>query len=238
MCGKFTQMASWADIVEYAQAFSASPNDVVLKRTPMARCGVVHLGPDGERLVTPMNWGFTDRKPDGQRIVKHMHARGDTVHKLPTWAEAFRYRRGFTFANSFNEAREVPVVDADGDPTGKMWKQQWTMKRKDGKPILIGVIYDVFNVGRGEEFEFAQVTVDANQDILRITDRMPLLLEEDELELWLGELRAPIEDVRDLIRTREFDPEAWEIGPEDPGKKPPTPRKKKSPKAEPPDLFS
>lgn len=237
MCGKFTQMASWAEIVEYSQTFSASPNDVVLTRTPMRTCGVVHLGPNGERLVTPMVWGFTDRRSEGRRAVKNMHARGETVDTKTTWRDAFRYRRGFTFANSFNEGQEHMVFDEDGDPTGKTWTQQWTMRPKDGKPIIIGVVYDVFDVGKGQEFEFAQVTVPANAEISRITDRMPLILSEEDIELWLGELRAPIEDVKDLIRTREFDPAEWDIGPEDPDKKPPRPRKKRRSEIDRPDLF-
>ena len=155
-------MASWAEVVEYSQAFSASPNDVVFTRTPMRTCGVVHLGPNGERLVTPMFWGFTDRKLDDRRAVKNMHARSETVDTKSTWRDAFRYRRGFTFAKSFNEGKELPVFDVDGDPTGKSWTQQWTMKRKDEKPIIIAVVYDVFDVGRGQEFEFAQVTVPGN----------------------------------------------------------------------------
>lgn len=238
MCGKFTQMASWAEVVEYSQAFAASANDTVLVRTPMRSCGVVHLGPEGDRLVTPMNWGFTDRKAAGHRAVANMHARSETVDTKATWREAFRYRRGFTFATSFNEAKEIPVVDGNGDPTGKTWKQQWTMKRKDGKPILIAVVYDAFNVGKGLEFEFAQITVDANTEIARITDRMPALLAEEDIETWLGELRAPLEDVKALLRTWEFSPDDWDIGPEDPTKKPPTPRPKRKPTTDKTDLFS
>ena len=230
-------MASWAEIVEYSQAFSASPNDVVLTFTPMRRCGVVHLAPDDKRLVTPMVWGFTDRKPEGRRAVKNMHARGETVHSKMTWSDAFHHRRGFTFAKSFNEGKEYMIFDEGGDPTGKTWTQQWTMKRKDGKPIIIGVIYDVFDVGSGPEYEFAQVTVPANSDISSITDRMPLLLREDDIELWLGEMRAPMEDVKALIKTTEFDPAEWDIGPEDPSKKPPRPRKKKPSEIDKPRLF-
>ena len=105
------------------------------------------------------------------------------------------------------------------------------------KETGIKVIYDTFDVGRGPEYEFAQVTVPANASIAPITDRMPLILSEEDIELWLGELRAPIEDVKDLIRTREFDPAEWNIGPEDPDKKPPRPRKKRRSEIDRPDLF-
>ena len=67
---------------------------------------------------------------------------------------------------------------------------------------------------------------------------MRLILEEDEIELWLGELRAPLEDVKALVRTREFNPADWDIGPEDPTKKPPRPRKKRRSEIDRLNLFS
>lgn len=105
--------------------------------------------------------------------------------------------------------------------------RQWTIKRKDGKPPIIGVIYDVFDVGRGDEYEFVQVTTPPNELIAKITNRMLLLLKEEDLDLWLGALRAPTEDVKELIKTYEFDPDEWDISVEDPSKKPPRPRKPK-----------
>jgi putative SOS response-associated peptidase YedK len=237
MCGKFTQMASWKEVYEYANLMGARPNDEVVTYTPMKSVGVVHLDKDGERLVTPMVWGFTDRKLEGRRAVKNMHARGETVHTKTTWSDAFYHRRGITWAKSFNEGKEMMVFDEDGDPTAKTWTQQWTIKPKDGKPIIIGVIYDEFDVGRGPEYEFAQVTVPANAVISPITDRMPLILREEDVELWLGELRAPITEVRELIKTVEFDEAEWDIGPEDPSKKPPTPRKKRKSEIDKPRLF-
>jgi putative SOS response-associated peptidase YedK len=230
-------MASWKEVYEYANLLGAKSNDEVMTFTPMRTVPVVHLGNDGERLVTPMGWGFTDRKPEGRRAVKNMHARGETVHSKMTWADAFRHRRAITWAKSFNEGKEHLIFDEDGNPTAKTWTQQWTMKPKDDKPIILGVIYDVFDVGKGPEYEFAQVTVPANKIISNITDRMPLILREEDLELWLGELPAPIEDVMALIKTTEFNEDEWDVGPEDPSKKPPRPRTKKRTETDKPRLF-
>jgi putative SOS response-associated peptidase YedK len=112
------------------------------------------------------------------------------------------------------------------------------IKRKDEKPIIIGVIYDVFHVdpARGDEYEFVQVTTPANGVIAPVTDRMPLLLREEDIAVWLGETKAPIEDVKALIKTYEFDPAEWDIWIEDPSKRPPRPRKPKD-KPPQPDLF-
>ncbi len=237
MCGKFTQMASWAQVHDYADLFKAAVTEEVKVFRPRSAVPVVHLNDYGERVATPMMWGFSEDRDAEKRVPRHMHARGETVDAKSTWREAFHKRRGFTWAQTFNEGEELPILDDDGNPTGKTWTRQWVMRRKDGRPLIIGVIFDVFDAGRGAEYEFVQITTPANAEIAKITDRMLLLLDENDLELWLGELRAPIEDVKELIRTHEFNPNEWEITIEDPDKKPPRPRRSKPPPPTQGDLF-
>lgn len=226
MCGKFTQMASWREVYDFSRLFTARIDDEVRTYTPMRAVPVVHLDGQGERIITPMIWGFTDRAPLARRVPKHMHARGETVHQLRTFTEGFHLRRGITFAKTFNEGKEFPLTYEDGQRTGKTWTQQWTLRHKEGRPAVLGVIFDAFDVGRGPECEFVQVTVPANQMISSITDRMPLLLDgEEDISVWLGESRASDEEVMALIRTREFSSD-WEMGIEDPTKKPPRPKKR------------
>jgi putative SOS response-associated peptidase YedK len=230
-------MASWAEVYEYANILGARENDEVKTYSPMHTVGVVHLDEGGDRLVTPMVWGFTDRKPEGRRIPRHMHARGETLDKLTTWSDCFRYRRGITWAKTFNLGKDLMVFDEDGDPTSKTWTQQWRIRPRNDKPIILGVIYDVFDAGKGPEYEYAMVTAPANQVLAPIADRMPLVLREDDIELWLGELRAPLEEVKALVRTVEFDEADWDIAVEDPSRKPPTPRKKHRAETDKPKLF-
>lgn len=229
MCGKFTQMHSWREVHAYSNLFAAAgalrSNDEPVTFTPMRLVPVVHGDGSGQRIVSPMIWGFTDRRAEGRRIPKHMHARGETVHRLPTFRDAFHRRRGITWIRTFNEGREITVEYQDGTPAGKTWTQQWLLRRRDDRPAIIGVIYDEFDTGRGLEREFVQVTVPANEMIAPITDRMPLILAEEEVALWLGETAAPIEEVMTLIRTRPFDPADWDMRIEDPTKKPPRPRR-------------
>jgi putative SOS response-associated peptidase YedK len=230
MCGKFTQMYSWREIHGYYSLLTATGarqgNDGPVTFTPMRQVPVVHLDTSGARIVSPMVWGFTDRRGDGRRVPRHMHARGETVHRLPTFRDAFHRRRGITWIRTFNEGKDIPVQYQDGTPAGKTWTQQWTMRCRDDRPAIIGVIFDLFDAGHGPEHEFVQVTVPANEMIAPITDRMPLILHEDDVALWLGETAAPVEEVMALIRTRPFDPADWDMQIEDPSKKPPRPRRK------------
>jgi putative SOS response-associated peptidase YedK len=221
MCGKFTQISGWSEVVDYADLIPTRPADRTRTFTPMNGVPVVHLDAEGERVVHPMVWGYTNRVATGHRIPRHMHARGETVDR--TFATAFRFRRGIVFAQTFNVGEEVRVTYSDGAPSGRIWTRQWTVRPKDGQPLCMAVIYDIFDCGRGPEREFVQVTTAANPLISRITDRMPLILRPEDIPLWLGEVRAPIIDVKALIRV--FDDEgAWEMTPEDPGKRPPRPR--------------
>jgi putative SOS response-associated peptidase YedK len=233
MCGKFTQMLTWREVVRLSSLLGARLNDEVVMYTPMRMVPVIHLNTAGERVITPMTWAFTDRKAQGPRIPKHMHARGETVDRLPTFMDAFHERRGVVLARTFNEGEEVEVAYDDGSPAGRTWTRQWTVRTKDPQPFLTGVIFDEFDVGRGREYEFVQVTTPANAVVAKITDRMPLMLRDPDLPVWLGEEKATIADVKALIRTWE-DCAQWETAVEDPGRKPPRPR---NPKPKQGDLF-
>jgi len=136
MCGKFTQMASWAEVVAFSQALGASPpgpessNDAVLTSTPMRLAHIIRLAADGRREAVPMRWGFVDHHPGACDIPKHMHARAETIDRLPTFSAAFAERRAILLVGSFNEGEEVPVHYDDGEPSGRLWTRQWTLRAR------------------------------------------------------------------------------------------------------------
>ena len=106
MCGKFTQMATWRQVYEYSNLLGSKVDDEVKTFTPMQSVPVVRLNQNGDRVTTPMVWGFTDRRSQGRRAPKSMHARGETVHQLRTWADAFQRRRGVTWVNMLISIRK------------------------------------------------------------------------------------------------------------------------------------
>lgn len=244
MCGKFTQMASWAEVVAFSRGFGVtegerepgspdgerSGNDAALTVTPMRFAHVIHLGEDGERRVTPMRWGFSDRRADGPAIPKHMHARCETIDRLPTFADSFAHRRGVLLVKTFNEGEEVATAYDDGTPTGRMWTRQWTIQPTSGEALAIAVVFEDWVKGAERLSTFVMVTTPPNPLVARITDRMPAMLDEDDLPVWLGEARAPLDEVKGLLKPHD-DGGAWAMAPEDPSKKPPTPRRPKAARA-------
>lgn len=199
MCGKFTQMASWRDVVEFSQPLTGE-RDYAVTATPMRFATIVRLDESGARKAESMLWGFADWGAKGPIRPKHMHARGETIDEKPTFARAFAQARGVLYVSTFNEGEEL----ANGRT------QQWTITPKDGKPIAIAVIYEIWERGDERAFAFVQATTPANKLISKITDRMPAILSAEDVPVWLGETGAPLADIKALLRTYE-DGGAWEM---------------------------
>lgn len=194
MCGKFTQMASWRDVHAFSQplTLTGAPDEIVVS-TPMRFASIMRLNAAGEREVVSMRWGFAGKGDINPSRPKHMHARCETVDRLPTFANAFAHGRGILVVHTFNEGEELP--------NGKT--KQWVITPNDKKPIAIAVICEKWTNGVETLDSFIQVTTPANPLISKITDRMPAILQPEDWATWLGETDALLADLKMVLRTFE-----------------------------------
>lgn len=194
MCGKFTQLASWDDVHAFSQSLtvSASAAEVVVS-TPMRIANIMRLNADGRRELASMRWGFAGKDDPSPTRPKHMHARCETIDRLPTFKHVFASARGILMVHTFNEGEELP--------SGKT--KQWVITPNDGQPIAIAVIAEEWRNGHEVLQTFVQVTTPANMLISRITDRMPAILPRETWPVRLGETDAPLGDVKALLQTYE-----------------------------------
>src|ERR1700743_3759043 len=97
MCGKFTAMASWSEVVDFSEAFSASnvegANDEPVTLKVMGLLNVI-IWDDVEkrRKIVPMRWGFPH--PKNWRVPQPIHARSETIDTLKTFQAPFLLARG------------------------------------------------------------------------------------------------------------------------------------------------
>ena len=191
MCGKFTQMSSWRELHAFSQPLTIDPDDTVVTSTPMRFAHILRLGTDGLREMVPMRLGFADRNAAAPGQPKHMHARGETVDRLPTFTNAFAQARGILMVRTFNEGEELP--------NGRT--KQWVITPREGQPIAIAVICEEWRNGSETLATFVQVTVPANKLIARITDRMPAILPREAWAMWLGETSVSLGEVKTVLQT-------------------------------------
>lgn len=205
MCGKFTAMMSWSEYCALAGvaldgghvgAEVMRADRVLGTFTPMSALPVLHLGPVGQRRVTPMRWGWHKRTiADPNRGFAHLHARAEEIDRTPTWTGPFHATRGVVFTRTFNIGEELP--------NGKV--KQWVCTRPDGAPLAIAVLYSVReHTTFGTLRSCVMVTTAACPPISDRDGRMPALLANpDEIRIWLGETDVSHHTIKSVLRPYE-----------------------------------
>jgi putative SOS response-associated peptidase YedK len=216
MCGKFTAMASWREVVEFsaplAQIQSGADEQVtygVARPLPV----IVWDGEAGRRRVVPMRWGFPHAKD--WRRPQPIHARSESIETTRAFADSFAAgQRGIVVFKTFNEGEEVTK------PGGRTETVQWTIDPRDGQPRGFAFVWRRFALADLPQPMLAcvMVTVPANR-LLRDSilkhdpdPRMPAILEEADWVTWLGENGATPQQARAALRTMEG--VNWQIAPE------------------------
>jgi putative SOS response-associated peptidase YedK len=194
MCGKFTAMASWAEVVAFSQPLTRAEvkegdNDRVVTYRVMDNLPLIVW--DGvARRVVPTRWGWPQKN---WKIPKFIHARSESIETTLTFAPAFlKGQRGIVVMRTFNEAPSVP------GPT-----IQHTITPGELGGVGIAFLWhqlDVPEIG-GSLPACVMVTVEANQLIKTLpTDRMPVVLADEDWDMWL---RGTSDGAKACLRTVE-----------------------------------
>ena len=181
MCGRF---AVTLPPDAMAQLFAAVPaNDLPdVPNYNVCPTNAVHVvtADDGQRRLGAMRWGFIPhwyRKPgDGPLLI---NARSETIAEKPAFRAACRERRAVIIASGFYEWTR------DGDA-----RLPWYSTRTDGAPLAFAAIWQSWQAKEQDDPPLrttAIVTTGANAPMSAIHHRMPVILEQDDIALWLGE---------------------------------------------------
>lgn len=175
MCGRFTITHPNEAL---AALFGATPgNDLpegpnynVCPTNPVA----VVTGEGGARRLRAMRWGFLPAwykaANDGPLII---NARADTVATKPAFREAVRARRCLVPASGFYEWSEGPGGS----------RLPWYFTRADGRPMALAGVWQRW----GDIDTVAIVSTEAGEGMAGLHHREPVILEEADWPLWLGE---------------------------------------------------
>lgn len=141
--------------------------------------------------VRAMSWGLIPRwtKPGERPKVAPINARSETLAEKPMFRSLVKSRRCVVPANGFYEWKRT----ADG-------KQPFLIEPTSGQLLLFAGLYDVAPGADGEPREsFTIVTTSANGTMEQIHDRMPVMLSDDDVELWLDPDLDTIEPLQHLL---------------------------------------
>lgn len=194
MCGRYTLKTPASEI---AALFEGIYDGLVVPEfrpryniAPTQDAPVVRLSGGRHLEWRPLRWGLVPFwAKDTKSGARMINARSETVAEKPAFRTAFRKRRCLVPADGFFEwqkigKKKIPYyITVNSDAPFSM-AGLWERWDKEGEPI------ETFTI----------LTTDANDKIRPLHDRMPVILERDDYELWLDTEFADAERLKQLMK--------------------------------------
>ena len=131
-------------------------------------------GPD--RKLSLMRWGLIPSwSKDATGAARMINARSETVSTLPAFANPFKFRRCLLPADAFYEWKRSGNV-----------KQPYCFEVNGGRLFAFAGIWDRWKDATGNTLETCSIlTTTPNTVTSAIHDRMPVILDPSDYDLWL-----------------------------------------------------
>jgi putative SOS response-associated peptidase YedK len=190
MCGRFNQTATGEEI---AEAFGLDEVPQLLPRyniAPTQPVAVVGVQPKtGRRGLALLKWGFVPRESlGGERGF--INARSETAWEKPSFGEAFAARRCLIPATGFYEWQKI-------DPKRR---QPWLLRLASGRVFAFAGLWEPAASLPGAVPTCTILTTEPNELARPIHDRMPVILDPGDYEIWLDPRVTVPAEVRPLLR--------------------------------------
>ena len=190
MCSRFSQTLP-PDAVRSYFGYRNQPNfPARYNIAPTQPIPVVRQTREGGREFVLMRWGLIPswvKNPDEFSTL--INARSETAAEKPSFRAAMKHRRCLIMADGFFEWT---------GPKGQ--KRPFHISRADGDPIGFAGLWEHWQGAEGSEILSATIlTTSANLDVAPLHDRMPVILEQEDFDLWLDCDRVPANEVQELL---------------------------------------
>jgi putative SOS response-associated peptidase YedK len=176
MCGRFTSLLS-PEIIASTYGVSAPPLlETSYNVAPTQSVIAIRQRADCRREAAIVRWGLIPSWAKDSSIGnKLINARCETVAEKPSFRTAIRQRRCTVPASGFFEW----AATANG-------KIPHYVTMNDGSPLSLAGIWESWKNSDGEITEScALLTTEANSLMATIHERMPVILHQADLDLWL-----------------------------------------------------
>ncbi len=145
----------------------------------------------GAPEVRLVRWGLIPSwVKDPREFATLINARSETAAEKPSFRAAMRHRRCLVPADGFYEWTGRPGA-----------KQPHLIRLKAAGPFAFAGIYENWMGADGSEIEtMAILTTAASAEMAAIHDRMPVILDKKDFELWLDCRSGTADFVLDLLK--------------------------------------
>jgi len=193
MCGRFS-LNTPAEVIadrfgllskpKWMQRYNIAPTQPV----PTVRV----LTGEHNRTFGLMRWGlilpWAEDDKTGSQLIS---ARAETASQKPAFRSAFRQRRCLVLADGFYEWKKLE----------RGGKQPYYIRRTDREPFAFAGLWERWE---GPDKEFIEsctiLTTEANELVSQLHNRMPVILQAKDYDLWLDQEVQAVELVQPLLK--------------------------------------
>jgi putative SOS response-associated peptidase YedK len=192
MCGRFTlnqlsarlsQVFHVEPVPDLAAEYNIAPTQLV---------ATVLQNPESEkREFKQLHWGLIPSwAKDARMGAKLINARAETAAEKPAFRSAFKHRRCLVVADGFYEWQQQQ---------GK--KQPFYFRLPDGQPFGFAGLWEKWRTPAKEEIISCTILTTAANELLQpIHERMPVILEPEDYDLWLDSQVQTPQTLQQLLR--------------------------------------
>ncbi len=192
MCGRFTLSTpaeTLAEIFELTETPQLPPRYNI---APTDAVATVRLpAEDTERELALLRWGLIPPWAKDPAVGSRMiNARAETVATNPAFRSAFRRRRCLIPSTGFYEWQRV-----------ERRKQPFYIRMRDGLPFAFAGLWEHWEGPDGAAIESCTLITTEPSDLVRpVHDRMPVILDPKDYELWLDPSVQTPDRLQPLLR--------------------------------------
>ncbi|WP_144479715.1 SOS response-associated peptidase [Cytobacillus oceanisediminis] len=141
------------------------------------------------RVGTRMRWGLIPFWADDEKIGYRMiNARAETVDEKASFQQALKQRRCLILADGFYEWKKE----------GKQ-KQPFRFGLKNKKPFAFAGLWESWNKGGRSITSCTIITTKPNEVTEKVHDRMPVILPENRIGMWLDRSIDNTDELKKLL---------------------------------------
>jgi putative SOS response-associated peptidase YedK len=195
MCGRYSQSKSAEIIAEAFQVDDVPPLEPRYNIAPTQLVPtILQALASTNRQFKVLHWGLIPSwAKDPKMGARLINARAETVAEKPAFRSAFKQRRCLVLADGFYEWQQQE---------SKKQKQPFYFRLNDERPFAFAGLWEHWENTNGEEIESCTLlTTEPNELMRPIHNRMPVILDPNNYELWLDpDVKKP-ELLQPLLRS-------------------------------------
>ena len=191
MCGRFTLATAPEIVAEFFELTAVPDLSPRYNIAPTQSAPAILLTPErAQRVFRPLRWGLIPGWAKDPTIGNRMiNARAETVAEKPAFRSAFRQRRCLVVSDGFYEWKKGP---------GR--KQPFYIRMRDDRPFAFAGLWEHWEADDGTGIDSCALLTTQPNNVLRpIHDRMPVILDRANYDLWLDPTMADVDRLKPLL---------------------------------------